>query len=147
MMRQLLAWTLFLVWTVAHAQAKKQDIPERVTKWEDYTAREKQTCNDFNIVQLSTDTAYDQFYRLSNSRQIIEVWRKDSVYGGEVIDFTRTYVDYKDRSWKRSKLIFDKVNLPADTAKIIFYRFKLLDSIPDMDKIKNWEMGCDGETY
>jgi hypothetical protein len=130
-------------------QVKSMNIPDRKTNnknW-DYTQFEKQISANFDIKLLSSDISFDEFYRLSNSRQIIEVWKIDTIYGGQIINFTRTYVDHEDRERIKSKLIYDKVGFPADTSKIIFDKFKSLDSIPDMDKINGWTDGFDGETY
>lgn len=71
----------------------------------------------------------------------------DTIYGGQIINFTRTYVDYEHREKIKSELVFNKLGLSSDTAKIIFSKFKSLDSIPDGDKIKGWGIGFDGVTY
>lgn len=149
-MRQILIIsTVFFLPTILFGQTKTLNIPDRITKnknW-DYTIYEKQRSIDFNIKLLSLDTTVDHVYRLSDSRQIIEVWKKDAFYGGQIVNFTKTYVDYEDRDKKESELLYNKVTLPTDTAEIIFNRFKGLDSIPDMNKIKGWGVGFDGVTY
>lgn len=149
MRRILIILAIICVPTILLGQIKSVSIPDRITNnknW-DYTQFEKQKSADFEIKLLSSDTSFDEFYRLSDSRQIIEVWRINTNYGGQVINFTRTYVDYEEREKKKSELIYNKVGLSADTAKIIFDKFKSLDSIPDMDKIKGWGIGIDGVTY
>lgn len=141
--------TILSVPTILFGQTKTIIIPERISNnknW-DYPQFEKRRSADFNIKLLSSDTTFDEFYRLSDSRQIIEVWKVDTNYGGQVINFTRTYVDYEDREKKKSEIVYNKVGLTADTAKIIFSKFKSLDSIPDIDKIKGWGIGFDGVTY
>lgn len=39
------------------------------------------------------------------------------------------------------------MELTVDTAKIIFSKFKNLDSVPDMEKINGWHRGMDGISY
>ena len=141
--------TIFFIPIILFGQTKSLNIPDRITNNKNrvFTVFEKQKSIDFNIKLLSSDTSFDQFYRLSYSRQIIEVWKTDTLYSGQVINFTRSYVNYKDKDRKKSELFYNKINLPLDTAEIIFNRFKCLDAIPDMDKIKGWGIGCDGVTF
>jgi hypothetical protein len=100
-----------------------------------------------DVKLLSQDTSFDTTYRLSNSRQIIEVVKVGNAYSGQVISFTRTYVEYDKKEKEKSKLLCSKVSFSADTSEIIFNAFKRLESIPDMDKIESWSMGEDGVTY
>ena len=135
--------------TILSGQTKTINIPERVSNnknW-DYIQFEKQRSADFDMRLLSSDTSFDEFYRISNSRQIIEVWKIDTIYSGQIINFTRTKVAYEDREKVKSVLVYNKVGLLSDIAKNIFDKFKSLDSIPDMDKIKGWGIGFDGVTY
>lgn len=141
--------TILSVPTILLGQVKIINIPDRIINnknW-DYKQDEKQRSTDFNMKLLSVDTSCGEFYRLSGSRQIIEVWKIDTIYGGQVINYTRTYVDHENREKKKSELVYNKISMTADTAKIIFSKFKSLDSIPDMDKIKGWGVGFDGVTY
>ena len=145
----LIILTILSVPAILFGQVKSINIPDRITnnKNRDYTQFEKQRSADFDIKLLSSDTSFDEFYRLADSRQIIEVWKIDTNYGGQVINYTRTYVAYEEKGKKKSELLYNKVSLSADTAKIIFTRFKSLDSIPDMEKIKGWGIGFHGVTY
>lgn len=141
--------TIFSIPTYFLGQGKSIYIPDRITNnknW-DYNQFEYQKSVNFGIKLLSSDTSFDGFYRISTSCQMIEVWKIDTVYGGQVINFTRTSVDDDEREKIKSELIYNKVSLLADTAQMIFSKFKNLDSIPDMSKIKGWGIGFDGVTY
>ena len=112
-----------------------------------YDGYEKRKCNYFNIKQLSKDTSSIITYRISDGRQIIEVSKSGSNYNGFVISHTFTYVEYDKRDKLKEKIKFNKTPITSDTSKIVFEMFSLLDSIPDMEKIKNWNRGFDGVLY
>ena len=112
-----------------------------------FTEWENETSSEFNILKLSTDTTYEEHYRISEGRQIIEVYKIGNKYYGQIISFTHTYVEYKKRNKKKSKLLFQNCEIAADTAEQIFKKFKELDNVPDQKSIDGWSNGCDGRIY
>lgn len=130
---------------ILEGQIKSMDISKKMP--DNYIHHEKQFCNKFNIKQLTSDTSFDEFYRINNERQIIEVWQNDTIYGGQVINYTFTYIKPEKRKTIKSKLIYNKLNLTSDTAKIIFQKFQSIKNIPDMNEINGWSQGLDGVTY
>lgn len=130
-----------------YAQVKMTSIPERVKKFGYTTDAEKVRNEKLGINHLYTDTTSDLHYRISDSWQIIEVWKKDTLVEGQVINFIKTYVPYEKREKEEAKLISNRIPLSADTAQLIFNAFGLLDDIADMEQLRGWVSGLHGHTY
>ncbi len=112
-----------------------------------FTEWENETCSEFNILKFSTDTTYEEYYRISEGRQIIEVYKIENKYYGQVISLIHTYVEFNKRKKKKSKLLFQNHIITADTAKQIFEKFNELNNVPDQKDIEGWSNGFDGRTY
>jgi hypothetical protein len=148
-MKSTLIIFLSLLYLTSYCQDKKLLIPKSMKKVGQlsYQEYEKKKCNYFNIKQLSKDTSSCITYRITNSRQIIEVSVSGENYNGFVISHTFTYVEYEKRGKVKEEIKFHKTPLTPDTSKIVFEMFSLLDSIPDMEEIKDWGRGFDGVIY
>jgi hypothetical protein len=130
-------------------QAKEIAIPKRIISYSggDFFKSEEDESNQFKIKRLTIDTSFDDFYRFENRSQIIEVWRIDSNYFGQVINFTRAVGSNIKEKETKGKLIFNKVSLKSNLSKRIFSVGSKFKDIPDMDEIKGWSQGFDGETF
>jgi hypothetical protein len=89
----------------------------------------------------------EELYRIDDGRQSIRVWKRDAGYGGQVVSYFATYVDWNERQAKKAKTISKEASLTEETAKAVFLKSKELDRVPDMSKIPGWEIGFDGVLY
>jgi hypothetical protein len=150
---KLFAVIIFLFSTTLYSfgQIKTLHIPQDIAgeSYEKFYLWENQITKEFDLLKLSEDTTANQiFYRISNQRQIIEVYKINENYFGKITSYIRSTVDYDKRNKrKKSKLFSVETEISSDTAKIIYERLVELDSLPDMSEIVNWRYGCDGTTY
>jgi hypothetical protein len=131
------------------AQTKNLNLPERFMQ-NDSNFLEKyeiEHLENFQLSRLTIDTSFDSFYRVINRNQIIEVWKNNSNYYGNVINFTRIHSEKEIVKLPENEIIFSKIFLHSDTAELTFKSLQAIDSLPDLENLSNWYVGFDGETY
>lgn len=128
----------------ARAQSKVTDLPERLTQNNYLTVYENLNSLKFGTTKLSTDTTFDECYRLEKSGIIIEVRRNDTIYSGKIIHYI--YAEVNDTIDYNHPIFLNK-SITQDTAFLIYKNLKPFDSIPDMDSIPNWNYPIHGKSY
>ncbi len=84
----------------------------------------------FGIPFLLKDTIHTNYYRLSNSQQIIDVWQKDSIFGGFVLSFIYKCTEPEENCLPTMEYVFSKEILAKELAEEILCLLQKMDSIP-----------------
>jgi hypothetical protein len=115
---------LFPVHSFSQKKITERPYTQNCTLQPDYLIRESAR---FGLPYLVTDTVYDAYYRLRTYNQIINVWKKDSVYEGSIISYV--YIVDAENGIIERKTKSCKHSICGKIAKQAFEKLTALDSI------------------